>query len=251
MRIDTRYIPADLIAGDKTLTGLLAELGKLEAAHEEAFRARDNATRELDAAPGSDSALYASALRAGRDDPGPVAVRTAEEKVTAAQRKLDAAEIAASQVGSEIADHVRTVAPKLREHATGQADTARERIGQALTILDDALERLEAARHAGRWVDAIAGQRTGVSPPAGTTLLVGLPGDMLGTETTKRISYDAIRSALRDLADPDRAAKRDAQPASPTGQRPQMITPYQLVHGKDAIDPDDEPAAEPAAQPVN
>lgn len=248
MRIDARYIPHDLIAGDKTLTGLLAELGRLEQSHEEAFRARDNASRELDAAPGSDSALYASALRAGRDDPGPVAVRTAEEKVTAAQRKLDAAEIAASQVGSEIADHVRTVAPKLREHATGQADTAREQIGQALTNLDAAMEHLEAARHGRRWVDAVAGNRTGVSAPSEPTLLIGVPSGVYGDpDDHKRISYDAVRSALADLVDPQRVTARDSKRAGSLAPGvPQNLSPFEMVHGRGTA-PDDEQAD---AQPV-
>ncbi|MGI9092672.1 MAG: hypothetical protein ACR2FF_04355 [Mycobacteriales bacterium] len=250
MRIDTRYIPADLIAGDKTLTGLLAELGKLEAAHEEAFRARDNATRELDTAPGSDSALYASALRAGRGDPGPVAVRTAEEKVTNAQRRLDAAEIASSQVGAEIADHVRNVAPKLREHATGQADTAREQISQALTALDTAMDRLETARHARRWVDAVAGDRTGVSAPSEPTLILTVPGSELGTTRADRITWHAVYDALCDLADSSRVATRETERSRAMMPGvPQMLSEYEMIHGRGTA-PDDTPVTSDKVAPA-
>lgn len=241
MKIDARYIPHDLIENDKTLTGLLAELGKLEQAHDGAFKDRDNATRELDAAPGSDTALYASALRAGKGDPGPVAVRTAQDKVEAAQRRLDAAEIAAGQVGAEICDHVRDQAARLRAQADKQAGKAREQIGATLAALDTAMDNLEAARHATRWIDAVAGDRTGVSAPSEPMLFVIGPGSELGTTRADRITWHAVYDALHDLADPQRVTARESKRAGSLAPGvPQNLSEFELVHGRGATPPDDE-----------
>lgn len=237
MRIDVTAIPAGLLDADPALRKLIAELTKLTGQHAAAFKARDAATRELDAAPQSDSAAYAAALRQGRDDPGPAAVRQAEEKVQTAQRTIDAAEIAAGQVTDEISDRVRDIAAKLRKHVDDDTDKARAAIGDALDQLGAALADHDRTRHVGRWITAVANRQASTPAPAPDVRLVVT--DLLGER--RPFAWHEIEAALRDITDPSRIVKREtAEASSMRPGVPMMLSEYELVHGRGAI-PDEQP----------
>jgi hypothetical protein len=139
--------------GDKTLTAMLDDLARIDAEHAAAYADRDAAINEKDAAPKADVATAAAALRERRDAPGPVAVRAAEDHFEAAQRRLDAAELAALQVSGEIATHISAHASSYRKALDSRLEKQRTAAREAIDVLHQTLLDVAKVDAARRWVD--------------------------------------------------------------------------------------------------
>jgi len=229
--LDSSTIPALIAGADKKLTALLTELTDLGARREAAWADRDRAERDLDTAPRADTAALAGALRAGHADPGPVATREAEGRQTAAQRLLDALEVAAGQVGGDIAARVTTVRPALTTRVTAARTAAGEALDTALDAVTETLTALAAAQHADAWVAAVVGLRSTPRPPEVTVLVA----DRMGQR--HHVDVDAVTAALSDLAHPARVQQREQEAAQSMAPGvAQNLTPYELVHGRGAVE---------------
>ncbi len=229
--LDSSTIPALIAGADKKLTALLTELTDLGARREAAWADRDRAERDLDTAPRADTAALAGALRAGHADPGPVATREAEGRQTEAQRLLDALDVAASQVGGDIAARATAVRSALTTHITTARTAAGEALDTALDAVTEALTALTAAQHADAWVAAVVSRRSTPRPPEVTVLVA----DRLGQR--HHVDAAAVTSALSDLAHPARVQQREQHAArSMAPGVPQNLTENEFIHGRAPVE---------------